>query len=218
MKKFTLNVVVLTAIAFLTAATSSAAVVTYSNGLFDSPLLISTFNTDLGTLTSVKVSFTLTNATISAINTSADFTDEFTASQKAAIAVSGSAGLAFTGTYQSLFSGTVPALSPLLEFDANGFTFVSGTASQTVTSNLAEFGAAGGVGDVEFFVNPTYSNFAWTLVAGEVGTLGVDPPANYAGTLTVDYTYNAVPEPSTCALTLAGLGCGFGVWRRRKQG
>lgn len=216
MKKFAFAVALIASV-FLTAATSRAATVTYTNGLFDSPLLIPTFDTNLGSLTSVRVSFTLTNATVSAVNTSPDFTDVFTASEHAAIAVSGSAGLAFTGTYQSLFSGTLPALSPLQEYDATGFAFVSGTASQTVTSNLAEFGAAGGAGDVEFFVTPTYSDFAWQLVVGEEGTLGIDPPANYAGTLAVEYTYSAVPEPSTCAMTLAGLACGYGVWRRHRR-
>jgi hypothetical protein len=44
-------------------------------------------------------------------------------------------------------------------------------------------------------------------------------PDNDVSNPTIRYSFvAAVPEPSTCAIALAGLACGgFSMWRRRKR-
>lgn len=50
------------------------------------------------------------------------------------------------------------------------------------------------------------------------GSANYTNTANSYPTLSIAFGTTAVPEPSTCAIGLAGLACGgYSIWRRRKQ-
>lgn len=83
------------------------------------------------------------------------------------------------------------------------------------------------VATLNFLVAPGFASgqFQLDFVTGDIfnnafGTL-LDGSYLYAngnnGTTTGVITVTAVPEPSTYAMALAGLACGFSMWRRRKR-
>ncbi|MEM7394330.1 MAG: PEP-CTERM sorting domain-containing protein, partial [Verrucomicrobiota bacterium] len=96
------------------------------------------------------------------------------------------------------------------------------SASAAITGNgMYEWSSPGLVLDLQFLVDNPANNFGWFLISDMEGTprtarlFGSRTHPTLVPSLSIDFT-PAVPEPSTAAMLLVGLGVLAGVRRRAR--
>ncbi len=211
------SLVRLTASVCVLVAGAQASVITYTHTTpsgtvpFTDNFSFPQFDPSVGTLTSVSVSAT-TNVVaqinvFNALSSSQAFTN---ASAAIPVTITAPAGLVLSLT---------PTAGPLNSVAAVGFNTYSGIPGS----------ASGNTSPANFspYLGTNLFGVAMSFAAG-LGTYSGSGPiglffggtADGGGVTTLTYTYtpNAVPEPATIGMTLAGLGfVGFGIFRRRRR-
>lgn len=180
-------------------------------------LVFNKFDTSLGNLTGVSITFTTTYGATVTLNA----TNEEVVGQDAFFA-DGTIKHELTGSLISLQSST-QTLSATCSADINGDCTDSKSSNNNAFSNTLSFS---GMQDVIPFEGPGTFELTATLtsalaprardaVDNSTGTLD----ANWNGNVSVVYTYDngvaAVPEPLSICLLLGGLG-GIAISRRRR--
>jgi len=216
------------AAAFL-ATSATAATVSFSDtksvGVNSSDFLLGKFDTGLGTLTAVEIKVDSSTLAGSVTVTSKSASTVTVTAFDAALTVSDPSltnDLGFNETTARLFTVVT---SPI--WKGAGGTKVSGNSSQVYTivggqsytfsaQNISSdyftaYESVGGVGAVDIQA----INVATIGASG--GTYEVDPTATVANTkMTVTYTYDAVPEPTTIGLLAVAGGVILLAVRRRR--
>jgi hypothetical protein len=169
------------------------------------------FDPTTGTLTSVSIGATVNVvAQISVFNGLAT-TQSFTnASAAIPVTISAPAGLVLSLT------PTAGPLNSTANIGFNNYPGIPGTATgNTSPANFSPYLGTNLFGVAMSFAAGlgTYSG------SGPIGLFfGGTADGGGVTTLTYTYTPNAVPEPATIGMTLAGLGfVGFGIFRRRRR-
>jgi hypothetical protein len=190
---------------------------------------VAAFDTSLGTLTGVSISFASGSTAsvqgsgyVAAVGTGT-FTDTSTASF---ILLDGATSLIDSGIISNMYIGSMAAAGVTTN-PAGTSVSLNGLSPYVLSTGLGSF--SGGAGSqtaytVEFLGTGTGAlpgsiTSAGGLTNGSTGTIFVGGSAAANGTLDVTYTYTAsVPEPSTYALMLGGLGlAGFAARRRKAE-
>jgi hypothetical protein len=174
------------------------------------------FDTNLGTLDSVSLTLNSTLIGYAKVLDPFAGTGTFTnawadfSSSGNYITLSGPAGLTETAhPFITGFSGTVPGNSSVL---SPGISSSFGTAASD--SNLSLYEAAGGGTLNENISFSAFGTYSGTQVGGNQVFFGSEATAS--GDLSVEYTFTAIPEPSTYAAILGAAVLGFAFIRRRR--
>jgi hypothetical protein len=203
------------------AAPAKAATVTYTTStpvpftLTDwtpTSLLFQQFNTSLGTLQSVTLSFSSDLQTTLTVTNTALSSSSGTAKTELQLTIN-------DGGNHLASSPQFDILSPAYSYSLNsGDSSSSGLLSQSSTSNntyttapvLAEFTGTGNFGI-------TATTFTQTVLSNTGGNTAASQVTQADLTGSVTYTYIPVPEPSSALMALTGLGmvAGFRRFGRR---
>jgi len=169
------------------------------------------FDSSLGTLTSITLSFASTLIGNGTVTNTSGATHTYTLNEAASAALSGH-GFSFT---QTLASGTA-STGPVAAHATVNLAPISGSGSDssTITSGFADFL---GLGTVSFDFSSTKS-FSLTPASATLSLL-----ASIGGAATISYGYDAatpppvggVPEPASWAMMLLGFGAMGAMMRRR---
>ncbi|HEY0983629.1 choice-of-anchor E domain-containing protein [Schlesneria sp. T3-172] len=219
MLKKTLLVALMAVVAVLQNGQADAGIVSYSATVspqptsFEEMVSLQKFDSSLGTLTGVTVSF---SADVNVVVSVANFTGKsqgFTNAQAAVpFSVIAPDGSSVSGTATAFFgSGTVA--SGIGPYNFPG-TPTHTTGQYTVaSSNWSDF-IGTGVAYADFKFVGSEGTFNGTAANG----VYFGGNAIASGEITITYEYTSVPEPSTFALGATGLAAaGFGFARRRRQ-
>jgi hypothetical protein len=199
--------------AFAVAALLTSSIASASTITFDLSSVSYTTHSNPWSITSGGVTLTLSNPT--GPQSPANF---FTDSDGLFLTANNITGSGSLMGFDLVFSSDVTIQSYEIQY----YT-VSGQGS------AASFDLTGGATGASSSMNNTLTAYGiiplsspYSLAANQVGSLAVyftpQTPANSVSQiLKLEASVNAVPEPSTCVLALAGLAAGgFSMWRRRK--
>lgn len=151
-----------------------------------------------------------------------------------------------TVSYESQFTGGLATTSQLVfvDFDAAEQVIIK---AYDLSNNLIPFASTSVLLSAGADSTPRFEDIEWASFAGATGRLRnifEDSESNIVASInsttslsrlvyefdmnpdndvsnpTIRFSFtSAVPEPSTCAMALAGLACGgFSMWRRRNRG
>lgn len=182
------------------------------------------FDSGLGTLTGISLSFTGTAAgtfSVTDVDPDVDTSVNALTDRLRLIFPSLTSGTFLQATPNNVTANITPGLPKVLaEGETVNFTLssspITGVPSADVYSQVTSTAA-----DAYFIGSGTVSASMRQLFVLNTDA-GVAPTTNFNGVVnngiaTLTYTY-AVPEPPTYAMTFAGLACaGFSFWRRRRQ-
>ena len=150
-----------------------------------------------------------------------------------------------TVSYETQFTGGLATTSQLVFVDFDGGEQVV-IKAYDLSDNLIPFASTSVLLSAGADSTPRFEDIEWASFAGATGRLRnifSDSESNIVASInsttslsrliyefdmnpdndvsnpTIRYSFvAAVPEPSTCAMALAGLACGgYSMWRRRKQ-
>jgi hypothetical protein len=218
--KYFLGIAVATSCMLVTAAKADVLNYSVSYGSSNAPLSapfsgtysLPTFDTTLGTLTSVSLnlsSFDIVSAEI--INFSNTPQSYGGASATLPITVTALDGLNTTSTGSASYGAGIANAGPFVITVLPGQA-TADTASATLNSGFSDFETIGG----QLFNLSIASGAGQYSISDAPSSLAVSGAGTSYGTVSVQYNFTPVPEPTT--LALAGLG-GFAtllVARRRK--
>jgi hypothetical protein len=174
------------------------------------------FNPALGTLDSVTLELSSTMATVVTVTNNEDPSSG-----------SSSNGGAKTELQVSVQDAGLNLTQPDLDFYSPNFAYTllagSSTSSGLLTKTAndggntytlpAVLGEFTGLGSLSL----SASTFTQTSLTNNGGNTSASQVTDAALTGTVEYTYTAVPEPSSIALLVAGLVGGRTFWKRRRR-
>ena len=221
MKKFALNLSAVVVFAASVVASQSSAIagsIFYTAHVdpqatsFNTPVGLNRFDTSLGTLTDVTISFTANIVAEVDVFNSTGSSKAFTnAHATIPVSVVGPDGSTASGSaVAGPFSGTALA-------GFNAFTGITGSTSGSdivASSSWSQYEGSG-LALLTFNFNGDTGTFAGSANNG----VFFGGSATASGDVKVTYTYNppAVPEPSTFAMMgLGGVGLAIGTYRRRQ--
>ena len=182
------------------------------------------FDSGLGTLTGISLSFTGTaSGTFSVTDADPDVDTSVNAltDRLRLVFPSLASGTFLQATATTVTANITPTLPAVLgQGETGNFTLssspITGVSSANVYTQVGPSEA-----DAYFIGNGTVSANMRQLFSLTTDA-GVPPTSNFTGVVnngiaTLTYIYT-VPEPSTCAIALAGLACGgYSLMRRRKR-
>jgi len=169
--------------------------------------MIPKFNTALGTLTNVAISIMATGSpTLTVTNSSSAPVNFSNAQYQVGLGV---------GVASQFFLGTVMNVGPVSGTAQPGLnTFSGGIQTVSNSTNLSSsfFPYYEGTGVMLAALKFTASPFS----TGSPSSLTFGGTANVSGDVTVTYTYNPIPEPTTVVALASGLVC-LGLVRLRRN-
>ena len=217
----------LSGVLLLAGASAQAAVISFTDSyanvkteLNGEQLRVDLFDSSLGTLTGVSVSFSAAVNSAGTVTNNGAGPEDFTVQTLVQ---------SYDGTGVSLPTplGNVAAMNPFSVINAQSYTALASGASDTFGPGGASSGVLDlftgydasfiGAGDFGY----DFTTLILTTFAGGGGNIGADIETYTDGTLTVEYTYTAaptpVPEPGSLLLMGLGLvglaGIGRKKWR-----
>ncbi len=182
-----------------------------------------TFNSELGTLLSVQVTVSTSATTTITVENTGTSASTGSVRTNLQLTVSDPAGLFALDpntTYPQI-DINVPNAAPSYDLSSGqsvvlgAYTRNSGNITSLYDSSaiLSQF-----TGNSSDTINITLATLAQTLLANSGGNTSASQITTATGNLTITYTYDAVPEPSTYALVGLGLAAVLVFRRRLKAG
>ena len=179
------------------------------------------FDPSLGTLTGVSLTINGTSSGYVLVqNTDVDPIDLSNFFNRVRLTFSGTNSK--PGAQSS--ANTLISTSPSIPASPANYTLTDGTEQFDLAGNQALTSLSNDLtAFLSYFTGPgSFTTDIFQLPAIASSNCGFTDVENSSlmtgGVVSIVYTFNAVPEPSSCAMALAGLACGgYSVFRRRKR-